>query len=281
MATFRAMEAPEDDSSLLNAARNGDARALERLLGRYEAKVYRFGMKMCRHPEDAKDVLQDTLLTMARSVRDFRGASSLSTWLYTIARSACIKKRRKGRFAPSHEESLDTVAEEAPHLADPSRPADEDLVARETRRALDRAIAELVPTYREVLVLRDVEGLTAREVGDVLGLSVEAVKSRLHRARLAVRARVAPVLGITDEPAARGGNCPDVLLLFSRHLEVEIEPGVCAQMEQHLAACSRCRGACVSLQRTLALCRDAPVSRVPRSVQESVRHAIRDFLQES
>lgn len=272
----------DDDRSLLNAAQSGDARALEELLQQYQGKIYRFGMRMCRNPEDAKDVLQDTLLTMARSVRDFRGAS-LSTWLYTIARSVCIKKRRKSKFAPAHEESLDTEAgEEARHLADPSRPADEDLAAKETERALSRAIAELEPAYREVLVLRDVEGLTAREVGDVLGLSVEAVKSRLHRARLAVRARIAPVLGITGEPAPRGeGNCPDVLTLFSRHLEEEIEPGACAQMEQHLAGCGRCRGACTSLQQTLALCRDTPVSHVPESVQESVRVAIRSFLQES
>lgn len=98
---------PSDDH-LLAAARAGDPHALETLLQRHQAQVYRFGMRMCRDPEDAKDVLQETLLSMARSVRDFRGASSLSTWLYAIARSFCIKKRRRSKFAPNEERSLDS-----------------------------------------------------------------------------------------------------------------------------------------------------------------------------
>ncbi len=108
--------------SLLAEARAGDRHALEVLLERHQAQVYRFGLKMCRDPEDAKDVLQDTLLAMARGVRDFRGASSISTWLYTIARSFCIKKRRRSKFAPEEERSLDTdLTAEAKHLADPGR----------------------------------------------------------------------------------------------------------------------------------------------------------------
>src|SRR5678816_3525812 len=98
----------ETDQVLLDRARSGDAVALEQLLERHQAQVYRFGMKMCRDPKDAKDVMQDTLLSMARGVRDFRGASSISTWLYTIARSFCIKKRRRSKFAPDDERSLDT-----------------------------------------------------------------------------------------------------------------------------------------------------------------------------
>src|SRR5574342_169891 len=94
------------DSELLEAARRGDADSLEALLARHQAQVYRFGMKMCRDPEDARDVLQDTLLAVARTVKDFRGAASVSTWLYTIARSFCIKRRRRSKFAPAQEESL-------------------------------------------------------------------------------------------------------------------------------------------------------------------------------
>src|SRR5689334_24944270 len=109
-----------EDHDLLERARAGDREALETLLQRHQAQVYRFGMKICRDPEDAKDVLQDTLLAMARSVRDFRGASSISTWLYTIARSFCLKKRRRSKFAPDEERSLDTdVAAEARRLSSP------------------------------------------------------------------------------------------------------------------------------------------------------------------
>ena len=275
------MTEAESDEHLLAVARAGDKQALETLLERHQAEVYRFGMKMCRDPEDAKDVLQDTLLAMARGVRDFRGASSISTWLYTIARSFCIKKRRRSKFAPETERSLDTdVAGEAKRLAAPGESADDAMAGKQVERALEQAIVGLDPIYREVLLLRDVEGLTAPEVAEVLGMSVQAVKSRLHRARLSVRQHVAPLLGV--EPAApASGTCPDVLTTFSQHLEDEISAELCAEMERHLEACGRCRGACDSLKRTLALCRTSgPAVQVPAAVQASVKKALRNLLAE-
>lgn len=270
----------QTDSTVLDAARAGDARALEMLLERHQAQVYRFGLKMCRDPEDAKDVLQDTLLAMARSVRDFRGASSISTWLYAIARSFCIKKRRRSTSAPARARSLDTdAATEARRLADPARSLDDVMLDKEIAHALDDAIGALDPIYREVLILRDVEGLTAPEVAEVLGVTVAAVKSRLHRARLEVRGRVAPVLGIAAEAGGTKPNtCRDVLLEYSRYLEGEISAHVCAEMERHIETCDRCRGACESLKRSLALCRGTPSAQVPPEAQRSVRAAVREFL---
>ena len=268
----------EDDDLLLSAARAGDKEALTRLLERHQAQVYRFGMKMCRDPEDAKDVLQETLLAMARGVRDFRGASSLSTWLYTIARGFCLKKRRRSKFAPVEERSLDVeAAPEATQVVDPAKGPHEELAERQVERAIEQAIAALDPKLREALLLRDVEGLTAPEVAEVLGIGVQAVKSRLHRARLAVRARVAPRLGIPTAATAPG-RCPDVLTLYSQHIEDEISPDVCASVERHLEACPRCRGACDSLKRTLALCKAAPASQVPASIQDSIREKLQDLL---
>lgn len=275
-------ELMQSDAShpLLERARAGDRQALEELLAHHQAQVYRFGLRMCRDPEDAKDVLQDTLFAMARGVRDFRGASSLSTWLFTIARSFCIKKRRESKFAPAAERSLDTdVAMEAARLADPAKSPHEVLANREVENALDQAIRALEPMYREVLLLRDVEGLTAPEVAEVLGVSVQAVKSRLHRARLSVRARVAPVLGAPDPATPPDQACPEVLSMFSRYLEHEIGTDVCAEMERHLDGCTRCRGTCDSLKRTLALCRTSGAAiRVPAAVQASVKTALQDLL---
>jgi RNA polymerase sigma-70 factor (ECF subfamily) len=268
------------DNQLLADARAGDRPALEKLLERHQARVYRFGMKMCRDPEDAKDILQDTLLAMTRSVGDFRGASSLATWLYTIARHACVRKRRRGKFAPSRERSIQTdTPAEAETLTDPGDLPDEVVARGEVKSALDRAIADLAPKYREVLLLRDVEGLTAPEVAEVLGLTTQAVKSRLHRARLSVRERIAPLLGVDlDQPKAPG-RCPDVLLMFSRQLEDEIDARVCADMARHVEGCGRCRGACDSLKRTLLLCQESgPDASVPADVQASVRQALRHVL---
>ncbi len=269
----------DTEDNLLERSRGGDPKALEELLGRHQAQIYRFGMKLCRNPDDAADVVQETLLAMARGIRDFRGASSLSTWLYTVARSHCIKKRRRSKFAPSGEESLEQGgAREALALVDPAKLPEEALAGRELEAALERALGKLDPMYREVLVLRDGEGLTAPEVAEVLGLSVQAVKTRLHRARLAVREELAPLMEIPATTDA-ASSCPDVLTTFSRHLEGEIDSDVCATMEKHLDACPRCRGACDSLRRTLLLCRSAASDvEVPPAVQRSVRHALRDFL---
>ena len=272
------METPDvSEQALLEAARAGDRKAMDALLEKYQAPIYRFGMKMCGDPEDAKDILQETLLAVVRNVRDFRGGSAVSTWLYTIARSFCIKKRRRSKFAPDHEESLEAESDrEARSIPDANRAPDEVMHAKQVKRVLEEAIGELDPIYREVLVLRDVEGLSAPKVSEVLGISVEAVKSRLHRARIAVRARVAPVLGIgAEEP---GPSCPDVVSLLSRHMEGEISSEVCAQMERHLAGCPHCRTACDSLRHTLTLCKATPTPKVPGAVQDSVRRAIQAFV---
>jgi RNA polymerase sigma-70 factor (ECF subfamily) len=131
-----------------------------------------------------------------------------------------------------------------------------------------------------VLVLRDVEGLSAPEVANILGLSVDAVKSRLHRARVAVRQALAPVFGTASDEQSRDSMCPDVLMFFSQHLEGDIDPSICATLEGHLARCGRCRGTCESLKRTLAVCRQLPTPEVPASVAAAIRAAIQTLLKE-
>jgi RNA polymerase sigma-70 factor (ECF subfamily) len=269
---------PTDDE-LLAAARLGDAAALEVLLIRYQPHLYRFGLRMCGNVEDAGDVAQESLISMARSLRDFRGESSVSSWLYTIARRFCIKKRRRSKFAPAREESLDAPEMAvAQRLADPAPSPEQAATNRELAVALTRAIDALDPAHREVLVLRDVEGLPTSDVAKILGISIEAVKSRLHRARVAVRQGLAPVLGRPAVESPRTAMCPDAVALFSRHLEGEIEPSVCATMEAHLAQCSHCRHTCESLKRTLAICRELPTPDVPASLATSVKAAIHAFL---
>jgi len=153
------------DATLLESARAGDASALESLLARYQAQVYRFAMQMCRDPDDARDVLQETLLAMARSIRAFRGASSVSTWLYTIARNFCIKKRRRDQpplVERSRAPDADTKAEQ---VTDPTKNPEEALAGKQIEVAVQRAIAALDTKYREVLVLRDVCRLSHSSTG--------------------------------------------------------------------------------------------------------------------
>jgi len=268
----------ESDAALVEAARKGDRRALEELLSRHQGRVFRFGRRMCNDDEDAADVLQETLIAAVRTLPEFRGAASISTWLYTIARSFCMKRRRTSKFAPPRVDSLEAEPGRGGSVADPERTPEEHAAGREVGAALDGAIAALEPMYREVLVLRDVEGLPASDVAEALGITVDAVKSRLHRARVSVRERVAPALGVGAEGTAPGPGCRDVVEVFSKRLEGEIDGSACAELEGHLATCPHCRGRCDSLRSTLALCKGAGDAPVPPGVERSVREALARFL---
>jgi RNA polymerase sigma-70 factor (ECF subfamily) len=274
----------ENDSSeplLIEAARRGDRAALTHLLQNHQQRVFGFGMKMCGDVEDAKDIAQDTLLTLARTMRDFRGESSISTWLYTVARSFCIKKRRRTKGAPAYHETLDkAMLEGSPDAAEKSTTPEQMLLGREVREAVAAALDRLDPDWREVIVLRDIEGLGAAEVADVTGVSVAAVKSRLHRARAALREELLQLVG--GEPTMPAApSCPDVLTMLSKKLEDEISPDVCASMEEHLEGCPHCRSLCDSLKKTLAVCSALPTPSVPDHIQESLRQAVAEAIGET
>lgn len=263
----------------MQAAQRGEADALDALITRYQPRVFRFSLKMCRNVDDAGDIVQETLLALARKIGAFRGDASVSTWLFAIARNACLRRRRRGKFAPAREESLEHLESGVRDaIADPATGPEQAAVTHELERHLALAIDSLGPAQREVLVLRDVEGLSAPEVAEVLGIHVDAVKSRLHRARMAVRERLAPALAAPATTRAAG--CPDVLALFSRHLEGDVPTSVCQEMDGHLATCANCSSACESLRRTVALCQAAPPGPVPPRVAEAVRQAVQVALRE-
>ena len=270
----------QDTKDLLHQAQSGDRRALEMLLAEHAPRVARYALRMCRNRADAEEVVQETLIAAARTLATFRGDSAVSTWLYTIARSFCIKQRRRGRSVRQADTSFDDPRSlTALTLTDEDDQPDRALGDRELGEAVDEAIAALAPMYREVLILRDVEGLSAAEVAETLGVGVDAVKSRLHRARLAVRERLSPILTPTPlPPPAEGERCPDVLSMYSQHMEGDIRPEMCAEMEAHLSRCPRCAGQCDSLRRTLSFCARAPGAAVPPSTQLLVRTALQRAL---
>ncbi len=170
-------------ADLAERARLGDEAALDRLLAELEPTVQRFGRKLCRHDEDAEDVTQDTLLALTKHLGDLENRAALTSWVFALARSACVRKRRGLANAP-HASTFDV-----PESAD-GAPSPEDRAAlREETEKLARAIADLPRVDRDVLFLRDLDGRPASEAATELGISVDAVKSRLHRAREALRAR--------------------------------------------------------------------------------------------
>ncbi|MEW6681418.1 MAG: sigma-70 family RNA polymerase sigma factor [Nitrospirota bacterium] len=176
------------DRSLVERVKTGDVAAFERLFSRHHERIYRFASRMCRHAQDAEDILQDTFLSAFRHAKTFRGKARFTTWLYTIAANACRRTRRGARPAMAVNEG-DGAGPAAP-VDDWTRRPDVQVMRKETRRAIHDAIASLPKDQRLVLVLRDMEGLSAEEVSRIVGVGVPAVKSRLHRARLAVRAHL-------------------------------------------------------------------------------------------
>jgi RNA polymerase sigma-70 factor (ECF subfamily) len=197
-----------DERALVAASRDGDPAALEALVRSHQDRVYGFAMRMCRNVEDAKDILQDTFLGVIRSIRAFREESKFSTWLYRIAANACLKKRRRGVHDPTPEQelSLDDLMPRPdaegrkPEIPDWSGDAERALLHGELSARMENAIDKLPKDYKIILVLRDVEGLSAEETAQAVGLSVPAVKSRLHRARVFVRRELADYL--TGSPNA-------------------------------------------------------------------------------
>jgi len=266
---------PEPEKSLIRRARDGDEHAVEELVQLYAPRVLRFGMNLCKDEEDARDVMQDTLIAAARSLRSFKGTSRFSTWLYAIARSFCVKRRTRG-LAPRTVQLEDNEADLTSTAQAPTAP-DQELMNMELATAIKRSIRMLPMDQREVLVLRDIEGLTAAEVAEVLGLTVEAVKSRLHRARRALRDRLTPFLA-DDAPSP---ECPDVVELLSRHQEGDVTQAVCKIMEAHVAGCMRCARRCDSLRTLLAACNATPEPQLPGALQERLREEIRRIVSSS
>jgi RNA polymerase sigma-70 factor (ECF subfamily) len=268
----RSLSPKSSDAELLTAVRAGDDDALGWLLARHAPAVLRFATKMCRNGADADDVMQETLWAAARGLKDLRGESAVSTWLYAVARSHCIKRRRRSKHAPEQLVALD--AHDAMELPSATGAPDEAASRRELGTALERAIASLDEDAREVLVLRDAEGLSAAEVAAVVGTSVDAVKSRLHRARAALREQLAPLASDSAPSVPSDPACPDIVDVLSRHLEGDIGPDACAAMERHVETCTSCSNACGSLRRSLALCQSTRNGELTPEARERIRRAI-------
>jgi RNA polymerase sigma-70 factor (ECF subfamily) len=193
-----------DEHLLLKDAAAGDASALEALMSRYSSRVYRLAYGITRNPADAEEIVQDVFLQMVRKGEAFEGRAAVASWIYRVTTNVALNKRRGKRHQV--ETSLDDCLpawEADGHRAGPrsflvsdwsGRP-DEELLSGEARRMLEAAIDRLPEHYRAVLVLRDVEEMSNEEVAATVGDSVAAVKTRLHRARMALRELLTRGLG--------------------------------------------------------------------------------------
>ena len=185
-----------NEAELVEGLRAGDSTAYRRFVDSNSANVHNLALKLLGDEQEAEDVLQETFLSAFRAIDRFEGRSKLSTWLYRITYNASLMHLRKRDRMTTF--SLDrSLGDEEPagesstrHLVDWSTVPDEQLLTAEARQEMDLAIAGLPESLRATFVLRDIQGLSGAETAEILGITVQAVKNRLHRARLRLRSQL-------------------------------------------------------------------------------------------
>ncbi len=193
------MNQPERSERIsIDALRRGDRAEFARLVETHSPMIYRLGLKMLNNPQDAEDLLQETFLKAYRHLKDFDGRSSLATWLYRIAinEALMVLRRKQPEMISMDEPRRDEEEDQEPlQIVDWCCLPEEELLSAEGRAVLDRALEKLSPLLRAVFVLRDIEGLSTRQVAQTLNLSEATVKTRLSRARLRLREELSAYYG--------------------------------------------------------------------------------------
>ena len=189
------MSREKSDTELIKEFKAGNQRSFEELIQRYSAKAFSLISRLTRDQEDSEEVLQDVFVTVYRKIDGFEGKASFSSWFYRITVNAAFMKLRKRK-----QDRTIAIEDAVPDFRNSmqlrcSELTEADVIAERQQLidALEDAIAKLPDEYRPVFILRDIDGMTSREVSKILDLSVPAVKSRLHRSRLMLRRRLLPV----------------------------------------------------------------------------------------
>ena len=278
--------------------RRNTPEALEEAVGLLQNTVYSFSMKVCGHPQDAEDTMQEVLFRSMPHLLKLQDPQALAVWLYTVTRNRCWRMRRKSAHAPKHTLSLDELmpdnAELERLLQDAAESPEGNLLHAEREHLLHQAVLRIPAPLRIVLVLHDMEELTTEQVAQILGLQPGTVRVRLHRARLWVRkemnrtleaesaqlskpeaARKKPRANINRRPA----ECRDLFSNLSEYLDGRVEPMGCEQMSRHIEACPACVAFLRDLRVAIDRCRsldlpcDPEVARRLRSIltQEYLR----------
>jgi len=255
--------------------------AVEEAIGLLQNTVYSFSMKVCGHPEDAEDTMQEVLSRSLQHLAKIRDPQELAVWLYTITRNRCWRMRRKPAHAPANMLSLDELMPSDEELGlllqDAGKGPELSLLETEQHSLLHQAILRIPPPLRIVLVLHDMEELTTEQVAKILELQQGTVRIRLHRARLSVRKEMNQLLsgaadnvqnanasperfkGARSKRARRRDECRDLFANLSEYLDGRVDPVTCDQMRGHIEACPSCVAFLRDLRAAIDRCRSLDI----------------------
>jgi len=252
--------------------RRNTPESIEQAIALLQNAVYSFSMKVCGHREDAEDTMQDVLFRSLKYLGSIQDPNALGAWLYTVTRNRCRRMRRNPQDSPAKRLSLDELMPDEQEMRDllqtAERGPEHHAIHAEQQQLLHRAVLELAPALRLVLVLHDMEDLNSEQVAQILGVQVGTVRVRLHRARLAVRKQMARLLeGLPEQPeehgkslARRPRECRELFAGLSEYLDGRVEPGTCEQMRAHIEACPACIAFLQDLRATVDRCRSVEVA---------------------
>ena len=248
--------------------RRSSPQDIEQALALLQNTVYSFSMKVCGHPEDAEDTMQEVLYRSLPHLQKLEDPQALAVWLYTVTRNRCWRMRSKGakltRQTLSLDELLPSDAELGRMLEDASRTPEEDALHAEQSVILHQAILRIPPPLRMVLVLHDMEELSTDQVATILGLKPGTVRVRLHRARLGVRQQMdrlraeaagKPPSAPTEKPLHPDKSCREIFANLSEYMDGRLEPATCEQMRAHVEACPACVAFLRELRAAIDRCR--------------------------
>ena len=253
----------------------GDEEALEQALALLQNTVFSFSMKVCGQRQDAEDTMQEVLLKSVPYLPKFESPKALVVWLYKVAKNRCLMSRRKSKFAPNRELSLEELMPDRRELDRLSTEAginpERFAIRSEAAGMLREVIQKLPAQYRIVLVLRDMEGLTDEEVAEITGFRAGTIRVRLHRARLFVRKEMTrasnprharPAAASAPQGAVHEGpkpaRCKAMFAELSDYLDEQLDDSLCEELEKHLDGCGPCRVFLASLEATIEQCRRLP-----------------------
>jgi RNA polymerase sigma-70 factor, ECF subfamily len=268
----------------------GDDQALEQALALLQSTVFSFSMRVCGHREDAEDTMQEVLVKSVPYLPKFDSPKALLVWLYKVAKNRCRMNRRRSKFAPRQELSLEELMPDRKELerlgADVGLNPEMFAIRSEEAGHLREAIQRLPQQYRIVLVLRDMEGLTDEEVAEITGLRAGTVRVRLHRARLFVRkelmktwkARGRETSEVVTSPLvaaqSRSPRCKAMFAELSDYLDEQLDDSLCEELERHLNSCAPCKVFLASLEATIEGCRNSAAEGPDRKKAGGLRRKV-------